>query len=70
MLAGGNRGGKGDIKQQLASFSHQVAARVQDMFPNFYAVKTNINIQNSATTETREKINSNLESTKKCLTKF
>jgi len=45
-----------------ASFCHQVAALVQDMFCNFYLVKNPKNVNNSATTEAREKISTYLES--------
>jgi hypothetical protein len=38
-----------------ASFGHQVAALVPDMFCNFYLVKYHKIVNNSATTEAREK---------------
>jgi hypothetical protein len=59
-----------------ASFCHQVAALVPDMFYNFYLVKNHKIANNSATIEAREKITTHLESLKfqkifdVCLTKF
>ncbi len=37
--------------KSAASFCRQVAARVQDMFRNFYFVKNRKNVSNSTTTE-------------------
>jgi hypothetical protein len=45
-----------------ASFCHQVAASVPNMFCNFYFVKNHKNANSSATTEAREKISTDLES--------
>jgi hypothetical protein len=45
-----------------ASFCHQVAALVPDMFCNFYLVKNHNIANNSATTEAGEKISTYLES--------
>ncbi len=59
-----------------ASFCHQVAALVADMFCNFYLVNNHKIANNSATTEAREKKLTYLESLEfqKCfgvfLTKF
>jgi hypothetical protein len=59
-----------------ASFSFHVAALVPDVFYNLYLVKNHIIANNSATTETREKIITYLESIEIknlfdiCLTKF
>jgi hypothetical protein len=43
-------------EKSAASFYHQVAVFVPDMFCNFYLVKNNKIANNSATTEAREKI--------------
>ncbi len=59
-----------------ASFCHQVAALVPDMFWNFYLVKNNKIANNSAITQAREEISTYLESLEfqkffdVCLTKF
>ncbi len=59
-----------------ASFCHQVAALVPDMFCKFHLVKNHKIANNSATTEAREKIRTYLESLElkklfdACLTKF
>ncbi len=45
-----------------ASFCRKVAAFVPDMFCNFYIVKKHNVVNNSAFTETREKISTYLES--------
>jgi hypothetical protein len=45
-----------------ASFCHQMAALVIAMLCNFYLVKNHKIVQNSATTEAREKISPYLES--------
>jgi hypothetical protein len=45
-----------------ASFCHQVAALVPNMFCSFYLVKNHKIANNSATTETKEKISTYLES--------
>ncbi len=45
-----------------ASFFHQVAALVPDIFCNFYLVKNHKIANNSATAEAREKISTYLES--------
>jgi hypothetical protein len=42
--------------KSAASFCHQVAALVPDMFYDFYLVKNNKIANDSATTEAREKI--------------
>ncbi len=56
----------GDLKdnegKSAASFSHQVAAFIPDMFWNFYLVKNHKIANNSATIEAREKISTCLES--------
>jgi hypothetical protein len=56
MLVGYNEG------ISAASFCHQVAALVPDMFCNFYLAKYHKNANNPATTEAREKISTYLES--------
>jgi hypothetical protein len=59
--------------KSAAIFCHQVAAWVPDMFCNFYFVKSHKIADNSATTEAREKISTDLESVECfdiCLTKF
>ncbi len=48
--------------KSVASFCHQVAALVPAMFCNFYVAKNHKIADNSATTETREKISAYLES--------
>ncbi len=48
--------------EKAASFCHQVTALVRDMFCNFYLVKNHKIANNSATTEAREKISTDLES--------
>jgi len=48
--------------KSVAIFCHQVAAWVPDMFCNYYLVKSNTIANNSATTEAREKMNTDLES--------
>jgi hypothetical protein len=48
--------------KSAASFCHQVAALVPDMFCNFYLVKIHKIANNSATPEAREKISAYLES--------
>jgi len=59
-----------------ASFWHQVAALVPDMFYNFYLVKNHKIVNSSLTTDAREKITTYLESLefcnflKICLTNF
>jgi hypothetical protein len=45
-----------------ASFCHQVAALVPDMFWNFYLVKNDKIANNSVTTQAKEKISTDLES--------
>ncbi len=51
-----------NLLEGIASFCHQVAALVPDIFGNFYLVKNRKNGNNSATTEAREKISTYLES--------
>jgi hypothetical protein len=46
----------------VASFLHQVAAWVLDMFSNFDSIKNNKITNNSATTESKKKIRTDLES--------
>ncbi len=59
-----------------ASFCHQRATLVPDMFGNFYFVKNHTIGNNSTTTKAREKISTDLESLEiqkffdVCLTKF
>jgi hypothetical protein len=48
--------------KSAARFSNQIAACVPDMFRNFYLVKNHKIVNNSATTEAREKISKGLES--------
>ncbi len=48
-------------RESAASFGHQVAAWFQDMFCNFYLVKSH-KIGNSAITKAREKLSTDLES--------
>ncbi len=48
--------------KSAASFCHQVAALVPDMFCNFYFVKNLKIANNSATTEAREIISTDLKS--------
>jgi hypothetical protein len=50
--------------QSAASFCHQMAAWVQDLFFNFYSVKNHQSANNSTNTEAREKIGTDLESFK------
>jgi hypothetical protein len=47
---------------RAASFCHQVATLVPDMFSNFYLVKNHKIANNSATTEAKEKLSTYLES--------
>ncbi len=47
--------------KSAASFCHQVAAWVSDMFWNFYSVKSHKIANSSATTEAGEKISTDLE---------
>ncbi len=47
--------------KSAARFCHQVAALVPDMFLNFYWVKNHKIANNSATTEPREKVSTDLE---------
>jgi hypothetical protein len=44
-----------DLSQSAASFYHQAAARVQDIFSNFYLGKNYKFANNSSTTKAREK---------------
>ncbi len=53
---------KNNEGKSAARFCHQVAAWVLDMFWNFYLVKHQKITINSATTEAREKISTDLES--------
>ncbi len=51
------------IQDKLAAiFCHQVAAWIPNIFCNFYLVKSHKIANNSATTEAREKISTDLES--------
>ncbi len=50
--------------ESAASFCRQVTAWVKDMFCNFYIVKIHQIVNNSATTETREKLMTDLKSLK------
>ncbi len=50
--------------KSVASFCHQVAAWVPDMFCNFYFVKNHKIVKNSRTTKARVKISTDLESFK------
>jgi hypothetical protein len=47
--------------KSAASFCHQVAAWVPDMFCNFYIAKNHQITKNSTTTKAREKISTYLE---------
>jgi hypothetical protein len=48
--------------KSAASFCHQVAAWLSDMFCNFYLVKNHKIPNNLTTTKAREKVNADLES--------
>ncbi len=48
--------------KSAARFCHQVAARDPDTFCNFYLVKSHKIVSNSATTKSRVKISTDLES--------
>ncbi len=59
--------------KSAARFCHQVAAWVPDMFCNFYSVKSHKIANNSAMTEGKVKMSTDLESLEyfmMCLTKF
>jgi hypothetical protein len=56
--------------KSAAIFRHQVAAWVPDLLCNFYLVKSHKIANNSATTEGREKISTDLKFFGICLTKF
>jgi hypothetical protein len=49
-------------EKSAASFCHQVAAWVLDMFCNFYIVKNHKIVNNTTTVKAREKISTYLES--------
>jgi hypothetical protein len=49
-------------EESAASFCHQLAALLSDMFRNFYLVKSHKIAINSTSTEAREKITTDLES--------
>ncbi len=48
--------------KSVASFCHQVAAWVPDLFRNFYLVNNHTNENNSTTTIATEKVTADLES--------
>jgi hypothetical protein len=50
------------VEKSAASFCRQVAAGFPDVFCSFYSVKNPKIANNSTTTEAREKINADLES--------
>ena len=51
-----------NVGKSAASFCHQVAALVLDMFCNFYIVENHKIANNSTTTNARQKISTALES--------